>query len=222
MINQFLTVGDAENFLSTRLEEIFQQSGALPRGVHPVVTFRHDNAQQRKLRDDASFEKHFTEKWDERVILISFAFDESGGERPHRVTVPPTIPPQRAVSAGKTDDVGKPEEIEALIRALSRAQSRPTGFVGLKWFRDSGMSAEPALSNVDRGQLLRVAIERGIVRTGKVNNPKNPEFPVTSIWLENSAPEVRRVLAARQTGVSFAPVSLRGEPLSRTVARERR
>jgi hypothetical protein len=204
------TIQDAEEVLSSELQDALRKV-AIPSGFRAVVSLRHNSERYRKVRYDAEFKPNFIDRIDERAILITFEPEEAAASR------------GAAEAPAQPRDIGfSGENIDALIRALSRAQSRPTGFVGLKWFRDIGMANDPALASVDRGELLRVAIERGIVKTGKVPNPKNPDYPVTSIWLENSALEVQRVIAAQRGRPAFNPVTVRGEALSTTVARERR
>jgi len=113
-----------------------------------------------------------------------------------------------------------------LICTLDRAELRPGyDFVALKWFRDSVLPAvRPSWAGpAGRTAVLGDAIERQIVLTSKVPNPKSPMFPVTAIRLNRSLPEVRRLLgAAGDASPGFHPVAIRGEALSATVLRERR
>ena len=74
-----------------------------------------------------------------------------------------------------------------------------------------------------RDQVLREAINDGIVLTSKVPNPKSPAFPVTAIRLNRQHPQVVTVLGEQETpAAGFQPVDIGGEPLSETVLRERR
>jgi len=114
-----------------------------------------------------------------------------------------------------------------LARALDRAESRPGyDFVALKWFRDVFLPAEGlgwTQADSVRQDVLRQAIEKRIVLTGKVPNPKSPQFPVTSIRLNRLLPETKAILGGDATsGSDFDPVEIRGESLSKTVLRERR
>jgi hypothetical protein len=59
--------------------------------------------------------------------------------------------------------------------------------------------------------------------TYKVPNPKSPAFPVTAIRLNRRHPEVAAALEDEEGATSeFAPLAIKGEPLSATVLRERR
>jgi len=94
-----------------------------------------------------------------------------------------------------------PSEVE-LIRALDRAESTPGwSFVSLKKFRDEILPVEniPYLdSDVLRQNALRYAIDKRRILRGKVQNPKSPQFPVTTIRLNRLLPECRRCWSSRR------------------------
>src|SRR5260370_35858180 len=117
--------------------------------------------------------------------------------------------------------------VSDLIRVLDRTESRPGyEFVALKWFRDVVLTTEGfewALSDSMRQSVLREAIERRLVLTSKVPNPKSPQFPVTTIRLNRLLPDTQAILGAKGiSGSEFDPIEIRGENLSATVLRERR
>lgn len=118
-----------------------------------------------------------------------------------------------------------PAEAE-LLRALDRAESTPGwSFVSLKKFRDEILPAAdvPSIrSDVERQTVIGSAIEKRLVLTGKVQNPKSPQFPVTSIRLNRLMPEVQRVLGLPKKDLDFHPIRIKGEPLSAIILRERR
>lgn len=118
-----------------------------------------------------------------------------------------------------------PAEAE-LLRALDRAESTPGwSFVSLKKFRDEILpSADvPSIrSDVERQSVIASAIEKRLVLTGKVQNPKSPQFPVTSIRLNRLMPEVQKVLGLAKRDLDFHPIRIKGEPLSAIILRERR
>ncbi|MGB8887629.1 MAG: hypothetical protein WCC87_12955 [Candidatus Korobacteraceae bacterium] len=117
-----------------------------------------------------------------------------------------------------------------LVRALDRAESRPGwNFVPLRKFRDEILPLEspeliPSLrTDVEQKHILQSAIDKRYVLVGKVPNPKAPQFPVTTIRLNRLIPEVAAALGQRGgNDLEFAPVEIRGEPLSTTILRERR
>lgn len=118
-----------------------------------------------------------------------------------------------------------PAEAE-LLRALDRAESTPGwNFVSLKKFRDEILPSEDVPSirtDVERQNVLRVAIDKRLILKGKVHNPKSPQFPVTTIRLNRLMPEVQAVLGLPKGDLDFHPTHIKGEPLSATILRERR
>lgn len=120
-----------------------------------------------------------------------------------------------------------PDPLADVIRSLDRAESTPGyDFVALKWFRDTFLLGEKlgwATSDAARQAAIREAIEKRLVLTSKVQNPKSPQFPVTVIRLNRLLPEVRTILCTgAEPDSGFDPVEIRGERLSATILRERR
>jgi hypothetical protein len=98
--------------------------------------------------------------------------------------------------------------------------------VSLKWFRDMALLSEGyswANSDTMRRTVLRNVIERRLVFTSTVANPKAPQLPVTAIRLNRLLPEDKKILGGEDDGgLDFDPVEIRGENLSATIVRERR
>jgi len=100
-------------------------------------------------------------------------------------------------SAPRAESSGDP--LTDFVIALDHAERDPhLSFVSLKWFRDvyllkRGLSwaDDPDLPR----RLVQQATEAGVLLTHKVANPKQPEFPVTSIRLNRQHPDVLRALA---------------------------
>jgi hypothetical protein len=118
-----------------------------------------------------------------------------------------------------------PAEAE-LLRALDRAESTPGwSFVSLKKFRDEILPSAnvPSIrSDVERQNVIASAIEKRFILTGKVQNPKSPQFPVTSVRLNRLMPAVQEVLGIPRRDLEFHPIHIKGEPLSAIILRERR
>ncbi len=119
-----------------------------------------------------------------------------------------------------------PTRMTEMLRALDNAEQRPGyGFVSLKWFRDSVLPAvTPSFADPEaRQSILLEGIEKRLLLTNKVPNPKNPSFPVTAVRINREHPEMAALLGPGRSGDSgFSPVEIRGEPLSETILRERR
>jgi hypothetical protein len=127
----------------------------------------------------------------------------------------------------RRDEMASADPIRDFVLALNQAESRPDfKFVALKWFRDTALvegGLAWAQSDAERQRVLREAIEKRMVLTGRMPNPRSPQFPVTSIRLNHLLPEVQSIIrGAGQSGDDFEPAPIRGEPLSATILRERR
>jgi hypothetical protein len=156
----------------------------------------------RKKRKDAS-----ADSWSPESGEIRISFEP---EPESRLEIPPAADP-----------------VSDLLRCLDRSESKPGyDFVALKWFRDTVLPTagfEWAASESSRQAVLREAIERRLILTSRVPNPKSPQFPATAIRLNRLLPDVRKILGVEKApDFGFDPVEIRGETLSATVLRERR
>ena|ERR1700682_3795831 len=175
----------------------------------------------RKKRKNASAETWSPESGEVRIY---FEPDDQSSSttseaRPARTAAAPESVAQQTTTESSP--------ISDLVRALDRAESKPGyDFVALKWFRDVVLPAEGldwAHSESLRQTVLRDAIEKRLVLTSRVPNPKAPQFPVTAIRLNRLLPDTRAILGEdRIAGSDFLPVEIRGESLSTTILRERR
>jgi hypothetical protein len=143
----------------------------------------------------------------------------------------PEAPPSRAKAPQALEGVNNtnvnvhPAEAE-LLRVLDRAESTPGwNFVSLKKFRDEILPSAnvPSIrTDVERQSVIGSAIEKRFILTGKVQNPKSPQFPVTSIRINRLMPAVQEVLGLPKRNLEFHPIHVKGEPLSSIILRERR
>ena len=98
--------------------------------------------------------------------------------------------------APRTESSGDP--LTDFVIALDHAERDPhLSFVSLKWFRDVYLlkrgfawAEDPDLPR----RLVQQATEDAVLLTHKVPNPKQPEFPVTSIRLNRENADVQRIL----------------------------
>jgi hypothetical protein len=173
-------------------------------------------------RIEIRFEPAPEQEKQENVVALANSHGADGKSGPQAQRFP-----ERS-SAQSTS--GLPLEIEIrLLRALNRAESTPGWtFVSLKKFRDEvlpGESFAPGAfqpSDVHWQQAIQSAIEKRWILIGKVQNPRSPQFPVTSIRLNRLLPEVQEVLGQPKKDLDFHPIRIKGEPLSATILRERR
>ena len=115
--------------------------------------------------------------------------------------------------------------LAAVVRAVAHAERTPGwNFVSLKKFRDEILPTEASeLSPIDQRHFLGRAINERLILTNKVANPKDPRFPVTTIRLDRLNKVVQEILGERAGRTpGFAPIHIKGEPLSATILRERR
>jgi len=129
---------------------------------------------------------------------------------------------QESASPAQTD--AEPG-LAVVVRALAHAENTPGwNFVSLKKFRDEILTAEASrLSAIDQRHFLGRAINERLITTNKVANPKDPRFPVTTIRLNRLNGIVQRILGEQPPkSPGFAPIHIKGEPLSSTILRERR
>jgi len=88
---------------------------------------------------------------------------------------PPTLP----------RTTGAPDTIPELVRLVHNLENSRMEFVGLKFLRDRHGVPQ---------KLISEAISVGILETYKVDNPKNPQFPVTACRLVQRSEKVQEIL----------------------------
>jgi len=230
-------IADFEAGIARGLEEARGRKD-LPPGLQDLVEFgkghsldvRLLDSRDRKLNRRGDADKR---RRDVAAVTIYFRPEKSDGE------VPPGEPSERLPEPRQVNQPASPHEAAPadrgaaasltaeILGALDNAERRPGyTFVSLKWFRDTVLPAVSAELNADparRQTVLRELTEKRLLLTSKVPNPKNPAFPVTAIRINREYPDVAALLSAGRAGdLGFAPVEIRGEPLSATILRERR
>jgi len=183
----------------------------IPKGFRAHVSLVDKD--QRKKRKNASADNWSPESGEVRIYFEAFESSEQ-----------PSLNKSTATLTAQANAASEP--ISDLVRALDHTEARPGyEFVALKWFRDVVLPAEFewARSESVRQTVLRDAIERRLILTSRVPNPKAPQFPVTAIRLNRVLPDLGTILGTREdSDREFNPVPIRGESLSATVLRERR
>ncbi len=183
----------------------------IPKGYRAHVSLVDKD--QRKKRKNASADNWSPESGEVRICFEAFELSEQSSPNES----PATLNVQANASS---------EPVSDLVRALDRTEARPGyEFVALKWFRDVVLPSEFewARSESVRQTVLHEAIERRLILTSRVPNPKAPQFPVTAIRLNRVLADIRTILGTQEdSDREFNPVPIRGEGLSSTVLRERR
>jgi hypothetical protein len=210
------TIEDVQSRLAKDLSPVLQRYQ--PKGSRYRISL-HSN-----VSNDAT-----AENWSPEFDEIQIHFEPDTTSAASSINAKPTT--SATANGGEWIPEGKnplpSDALGDLVRALDRAESKPGyGFVALKWFRDAFLVSEGlewAASDSTRNSVLRDAIEKRLILTSKVANPKSPEFPVTAIRLNRLLPETRAVLGTSGTADSeFQPVKIRGESISTTILRDRR
>ncbi len=81
------------------------------------------------------------------------------------------------------------DQIRELCASLAEAERGGHAFIALKWFRDSFLPRKTFRWNQNpesRQLILAEAIQRGVVSTSKIPNPKTPAYPTTTIRLNRA------------------------------------
>ena len=169
------------------------------------------------------------DSWDPREGTVEISYEESDVRG--TVSWSAATPSDHAANPLPSGDVNHQSidnlRLDDVVRILDAVEHRrDLDFVGLKRFRDEifpgsgvGWASDPGVVR----EVIDRAIKVGCIATGKAPNPKNPQFPTTTIRLNRSHPTVAATLRrTSDRSDAFKPIQIRGEPLSRTILRERR
>ena len=115
-----------------------------------------------------------------------------------------------------------PADIDARVKelcaALAEAERGGHAFIALKWFRDSFLPRKAFRWNQhpeSRQAVLAEAIQRGVVITSKIANPKTPAYPTTTIRLN------RAEAGIPEEAQRFHPVTAHGDSIAEAIEEER-
>jgi len=97
------------------------------------------------------------------------------------------------------------EALNDLIAVVARAEADPSfKFLALKFLRDQLLPRAVAWAHLPSEAQIQInrAIDAGVLVTGKVENPRTPQYPVTTVALnrENGAVQERLAELARAAG----------------------
>lgn len=222
-----LSIPDAEEIIEEALNELaFSQDPGLhralrflaPPGYQAIVELCSENG--RSKRRNASAETWSPEE-DEVRIYFERIGDGEPAPRPARVP--------RAIgdhSFDEPEDEGQESVIPAdldvrvkeLCAALAEAERGGHAFIALKWFRDSFLPRKAFRWNQhpeSRQAVLAEAIQRGVVITSKIANPKTPAYPTTTIRLN------RAEAGMPEEAQRFHPVHIHGDSIAEAIEEER-
>ena len=222
-----LSIPDAEEIIEEALNDLADShdpglARALrflaPPGYQAIVELCGENG--RSKRRNASADAWSPE---EDEVRIYFERVGDGEVAPRPVRAP------RAAQEPVYDDEGDdgqealiPADLDARVKelcaALAEAERGGHAFIALKWFRDSFLPRKAFRWNQhpeSRQAVLAEAIQRGVVLTSKIANPKTPAYPTTTIRLN------RVEAGIPEEAQRFHPVAVHGDSIAEAIEEER-
>jgi hypothetical protein len=227
--NGHLSIPAAEEIIEEALNDLaYSQDPGLvralrflaPPGYQAIVELCSENG--RSKRRDAT-----ADTWSPEDDEVRIYFERvEGDEPPARAGRPPRAASHAAGDAIDAEDEASEEtllaDIDARVKelcgALAEAERGGHAFIALKWFRDSFLPRKAFRWNHHpelRQAVLAEAIQRGVVLTSKIANPKTPAYPTTTIRLN------RAEAGIPEEAQRFQPVDVQGEPVAVTIDQER-
>ena len=222
-----LSIPDAEEIIEEALNELgFSADPGMARALHflappgyqAIVELCGENGRS-KRRNAAA------DSWSAEEDEVRIYFERIGdGEVAPRMT----RSPRAIVDSGyeDEDDDGQeaiiPADLDARVKelcaALAEAERGGHAFIALKWFRDSFLPRKAFRWNQhpeSRQAVLAEAIQRGVVVTSKIANPKTPAYPTTTIRLN------RAEAGIPDEAQRFHPVAVHGDSIAEAIEEER-
>jgi hypothetical protein len=222
-----LSIPDAEEIIEEALNELgsYDDSGLAralhflaPPGYQAIVELCGENGRSKRRNATA-------ETWspEEDEVRIYFERIDDGEPAPR---VARASRAQVESGYGDEDDDGQeaviPADLDARVKelcaALAEAERGGHAFIALKWFRDSFLPRKAFRWNQhpeSRQAVLAEAIQRGVVITSKIANPKTPAYPTTTIRLN------RAEAGIPEEAQRFHPVTMHGDSIAEAIEEER-
>ena len=218
-----LTIPAAEEIIEEALNELAysQDPGHVralrflaPPGYQAVVELCSENGRSKRRTAMADT---WSPEDDEVRIYFERIADAELHPRPSRIVVPHF--------ENHENDAEEPvlpadmdNRVKELCNALAEAERGGHAFIALKWFRDSFLPRKSFRWNQNpesRQEVLAEAIQRGVVVTSKIANPKTPAYPTTTIRLNRSEAGIP------DEAHRFHPVAVQGDGVVEVLEEER-
>jgi hypothetical protein len=224
--NSNLSIPAAEEIIEDALNELaFSQDPGLaralrflaPAGYQAIVELCSENG--RSKRRNASADTWSPED-DEVRIYFERTGDGDSSPRPARTqhTAVSRVPDEEDDAQEAMLPADMDARVKELCAALAEAERGGHAFIALKWFRDSFLPRKAFRWNQHpetRQAVLAEAIQRGVVMTSKIANPKTPAYPTTTIRLNRAEADIP------DEAQRFHPVAVQGEPIAEAMEEER-
>jgi transglutaminase-like putative cysteine protease len=224
--NGNLTIPGAEEIIEEALNELaYSQDPGLvralrflaPPGYQAIVELCSENGRSKRRNALA-------DSWSPEDDEVRIYFERVDADEP---AVRSSRMPRSIVSRAVEEEVEEAEallpadldsRIKELCSALAEAERGGHAFIALKWFRDSFLPRKAYRWNQHpetRQAVLAEAIQRGVVLTSKIANPKTPAYPTTTIRLN------RAEAGMPEEAQRFHPIEAQGEPVGVAIDEER-
>lgn len=221
-----LSIPDAEEIIEEALAELsFSQDPGLaralrflaPPGYQAIVELCSENGRSKRRNANA-------DTWSPEEDEVRIYFERIDGDvaAPRAVRSVPRPVADHGYEDEGAPDVPLPADMDARVKelcaALAEAERGGHAFIALKWFRDSFLPRKAFRWNQNpesRQAVLAEAIQRGVVLTSKIANPKTPAYPTTTIRLN------RAEAGIPEEAQRFHPVAVHGDALTAVLEEER-
>jgi hypothetical protein len=220
-----LSIPDAEELIEEALTELsYSQDPGLmralrflaPPGFQAIVELCSENGRSKRRNATA-------DTWSPDEDEVRIYFERIGGDdaAPRaRSSARPSL--EHGMDEQEPVESLLPADLDARVKelcsALAEAERGGHAFIALKWFRDSFLPRKSYRWNQNpesRQAVLAEAIQRGVVLTSKIANPKTPAYPTTTIRLN------RAEAGIPEEAQRFHPVAVHGESLTAVLEEER-
>jgi hypothetical protein len=221
-----LSIPEAEEIIEEALNELASSSDPgltqalhflAPAGYQAIVELCGENGRSKRRNAMADT---WTPEEDEVRIYFERIDGAETAPRPARALHAAAEPAFDEEDDGQ--EVVIPADIDARVKelcaALAEAERGGHAFIALKWFRDSFLPRKAFRWNQhpeSRQAVLAEAIQRGVVITSKIANPKTPAYPTTTIRLN------RAEAGMPEEAQRFHPVTLHGDSIAEAIEEER-
>ena len=220
-----VTIPAAEEMIEQALNELaYSQDPGLvralrflaPAGYQAIVELCNESGRSKRRNASA-------DTWSPEEDEVRIYFERvNGGEQPARAGRGQRVAASSDQDEDDDQEAVLPADMDARVKevcaALAEAERGGHAFIALKWFRDSFLPRKTYRWNQHpdtRQAVLAEAIQRGLVLTSKIANPKTPAYPTTTVRLN------RAEAGIPEEAQRFHPVEVEGEPLSETIEAER-
>lgn len=222
-----LSVPDAEEIIEEALNELaFSSDPGLSRALHflappgyqAIVELCSENGRSKRRNASA-------EAWSPEEDEVRIYFERIDGAEPAPRAPRAAAAVEHVYHEDDDDDSQEaqiPADLDARVKelcaALAEAERGGHAFIALKWFRDSFLPRKAFRWNQNpesRQAVLAEAIQRGVVLTSKIANPKTPAYPTTTIRLN------RAEAGMPEEAQRFHPVAVHGDSIAEAIEEER-